>query len=380
MRMTARVVAATRQNNSKFQNSAGSASNGRLSTAWQPTRTAAYTASTVPETASAKSTASQSVRRFARCSASKKSIAAPTGSGERDFHWLPLDRALDLPEPRFDEAPPAGDQRYREALAARVVRGHRVVVGLPRERDLVLRRGQLLGELVHGGVRFEIRIGLREREHAPQGAPEHRLGADEVAHRRRVAGLGGGALRSGAGLVARLDHCFQRLALVLQIALRGLDQVRDQVVPALELHVDLRERVLVPVAQVDQTVVGGHGEQDHQHGGREDDPSDHTFPLRTDGPGTVPLPPRGVQKGATACKWGIGRPCFRSVGGGSAALFQRQMTLLVLLPRPARAGIVPADAGSRADDGRGLPLRRRALASGGRRIAVRLDGLLLAPL
>jgi hypothetical protein len=48
---------------------------------------------------------------------------------------------------------------------------------------------------------------------------------------------------------------------VLHVALRGLDQVRDQVVATLELHVDLRIRVLVTVSPRDEPVVRADHEQ-----------------------------------------------------------------------------------------------------------------------
>ena len=69
------------------------------------------------------------------------------------------------------------------------------------------------------------------------------------------------------GLVARCNDRLQRLVLVRQIALRGLDQVGDQIVPAFQLDVDLRERVPQHVSQRYQTVVNGHRvsrkQQDH---------------------------------------------------------------------------------------------------------------------
>ena len=64
----------------------------------------------------------------------------------------------------------------------------------------------------------------------------------------------------------RLDHGFQRFALVLHVGLGRFDQVRDQVVAPLQLHVDLRERVLEAVPQADQLVVDTDEVAQHQHG------------------------------------------------------------------------------------------------------------------
>jgi hypothetical protein len=52
-----------------------------------------------------------------------------------------------------------------------------------------------------------------------------------------------------------LVHRLQGLALVRHVALGDLDQVRDQVVSARQLHVDLREGVLEGVAGRDEAVV-----------------------------------------------------------------------------------------------------------------------------
>jgi hypothetical protein len=60
---------------------------------------------------------------------------------------------------------------------------------------------------------------------------------------------------------------------VLQVALGRLDQVGDQVVAALELHVDLRERVLEAVAQRYQPVVDPDHPGDERHDDRQENPA-----------------------------------------------------------------------------------------------------------
>ena len=52
---------------------------------------------------------------------------------------------------------------------------------------------------------------------------------------------------------------------MLHVALDGLDQVGDQVVPPLQLHVDLGEGVLVPVPGDDQPVVDAHDPERERH-------------------------------------------------------------------------------------------------------------------
>src|SRR5436853_7334002 len=68
-----------------------------------------------------------------------------------------------------------------------------------------------------------------------------------------------------------------------------------------------------------------------------------------------------------------------SVRGGRSALLERQMALLVLLARPARAGIVPSHPRTCPHDRRGRVLHGGP-ARGARRLPVCLDRLLLAPL
>jgi hypothetical protein len=51
---------------------------------------------------------------------------------------------------------------------------------------------------------------------------------------------------------------------VREVRLRGLDEVRDEVVPALQLHVDLREGVAVGVPSGDEAVEQRHPREPHQ--------------------------------------------------------------------------------------------------------------------
>src|SRR4029077_9752335 len=77
---------------------------------------------------------------------------------------------------------------------------------------------------------------------------------------------------------ACLHHRVERLALVLQVALDRLDQVRDQVVAAPELDVDLRERVLEAVAQHDQAIVDRDRPDDDHDDDPENDPAHELSP------------------------------------------------------------------------------------------------------
>ena len=115
---------------------------------------------------------------------------------------------------------------------------------LAREADAVLGRGQLFLQGQEVLVRLQVGIGF--------GDGEQRLArAGELV-------LGRGVLADGLGahrLVAGLDDAFERLLLVGGVALDRLDEVGDQVVAALELHVDLRPGVLRLDRAADQAVV-----------------------------------------------------------------------------------------------------------------------------
>src|SRR5690606_24644278 len=160
---------------------------------------------------------------------------------------------------------------------------------LSGERDLVLGRRQFLGELHHVLVGLEVGIALLQGEESTQGAREARLSAHEALHCADVPGVRGRPLPGVRGLAARSDDRFEGLALVLHVALRRLHEVRDEVVATLELHVDLRERVLVAVPEPHEGVVQTHHpSDDEQRQDEEDDEGDEecchgflctTFPL-----------------------------------------------------------------------------------------------------
>ena len=87
-----------------------------------------------------------------------------------------------------------------------------------------------------------------------------------------ACGVSGAAIAAVAGL----HDGFERAAFVGGVALHGFDEVRDEVEPALELHVDLRPGVVDLVPAPDQTVVhpDEHG-NDHQDDHDDDEDAPH---------------------------------------------------------------------------------------------------------
>src|ERR671916_2728022 len=80
-----------------------------------------------------------------------------------DGHGLPLG-ALGLEVLTLRKAHGAGEDHGREALYLGVVGLDGIVVVLPGEGDLVLRRGELLLEVDEDRVRAEVRVVLGHRE------------------------------------------------------------------------------------------------------------------------------------------------------------------------------------------------------------------------
>ena len=129
-----------------------------------------------------------------------------------------------------------------------------VVVDLARHRDLVLGLGELGLQVEEVLVGLQVGVGLGDREQ-----PAERLGEEALGG----AGLGRG-LRA-RGRRARLGDLVERAALVGRVALHGLDEVRDQVAPPAQLHVDLRPGVVDAVALLDEPVVEHDQVQREQH-------------------------------------------------------------------------------------------------------------------
>src|SRR5512141_3129885 len=87
---------------------------------------------------------------------SKKFMGGREERLELDLRRLAfLGRLRGLQELRGGEAEHAGEDARREGFAPRVVFHHRVVEGLAREGDLVLRAGELLLQRQHVLVRLE---------------------------------------------------------------------------------------------------------------------------------------------------------------------------------------------------------------------------------
>src|SRR5215210_483058 len=158
------------------------------------------------------------------------------------------------------EAHSTGKNDGREALNLCIVGLDRVVVVLPGEGDLVLRRGKLFLKVDQNRVRAEIWVVLGNGEQVSDGPGEPRLGLGLLARRLGLHGL-------GAGLRDLGEH----VLLLAEVLLHAFEEVGDQIVAALELHVYLPVRLLDLVTPPHEPVVS-RDRVDHEY---HDDHDDH---------------------------------------------------------------------------------------------------------
>ena len=146
---------------------------------------------------------------------------------------------------------------------------HGVVEGLPGEGDAVLGRGEFFHEGTHGGVSLEFRVVLGDNHELTKGATQARLSLCKVAHGGRVGRVARKANVGLRGLRTGFDDRGQRAAFMGHVTLGGFDEVRDEVVTALQLHVHLGEGVLEAVPQPDEGVVDADQEEADENEGGE---------------------------------------------------------------------------------------------------------------
>ena len=163
----------------------------------------------------------------------------------------------------------SGEEDGRERLAVGVVFGGHVVVRLPGEGDFVFGGGEFLRELGHVGGRFEVGVGFHGDLELAEGGGEGVFGGGEG-----FGGVGGGevsgeVVEGGVGALPGVGDGLEGFALVGQVCAGGFHEVGDEVVPALELDVDLGEGVFAAVFVLDEGVV-----DDGRVDGEDDDDSD----------------------------------------------------------------------------------------------------------
>src|SRR5713101_843956 len=180
----------------------------------------------------------------ASTSASAARLRPMRSAPERDARDLTVVGAVELEVCPLDEAEEQRDLVGRKAVDRRVEIADDGVVVAARALDRFLELAQRGLQLEEALVRLEVGIRLGEREELAQRPRQLVLGLRARLRRLRRHGRAAGA-----------DDLVERGPLVRGVALDGLDQVGNQVRPALELDVDVRPRLLGPLAQADELVV-----------------------------------------------------------------------------------------------------------------------------
>ncbi len=111
---------------------------------------------------------------------------------------------------------------------------------------------------------------------------------------------------------ARLDHLLERLPLVLRVALDGFDQIADQIMASLELHLDVGPCRLRAIAQPDEAVVDAGEHEDHHDDDTECDEEHGRPPAgkdRGENGGTMRGARRMARMVARRRAMNVDRPC-----------------------------------------------------------------------
>src|SRR5207245_8975536 len=93
----------------------------------------------------------------------------------------------------------------------------------------------------------------------------------EYVFRLRLIGGRGGSHRA----VACIDDAFERVLLVRGVAFHGLDEIGNQVVATLELHVDVRPGVVALNFNAHQGVVHADEEDNEQYQDAQNNQASH---------------------------------------------------------------------------------------------------------
>ena len=132
----------------------------------------------------------------------------------------------------------------RETLDGNIEIPDVAIVESARRLDLILGVGQFALKLDKIGRRFQVGVALRHREQAFQG-----LGQGVLLLDLFFRGLG--AHRRGPGF----GNPFENPAFMGRVSLNGLHQIRDEVVPAFQLHINIRPCFLSAVFKNYQAIV-----------------------------------------------------------------------------------------------------------------------------
>lgn len=178
---------------------------------------------------------------------------------ELHFHWLFL-AISDFEEFTLGEIEQTRDDIAREHIDLVVERQHIAIIEAAGGLDLVFRVGEFALQLKEILVGLEIRVGLRDCEQAFQRIREHVFGLRLVRSGTRLH-----SSSTGRG------HFFKHAGFVRSIAFDRIDEIRNQIIAALELHVDIAPGFADAVAESDETVEEHDDVEDDEDGHHNED-------------------------------------------------------------------------------------------------------------
>src|SRR5208337_3307570 len=196
----------------------------------------------------------RSMARVIMCELSWGSGRGRGRIAEADLGRFALGGGRDFKELALLETQHSRDDVCRELQDLGVEVANDGVVVAPRVLDGILNLGKRIlerGEALDGA---ELRVGLGESEKAFQRTGQH------VFRRGLIGGAGG-----GHGAVARVSDGFKSALFVGGVTLHGFDEIGDEIVAALELHIDVRPGIVATYLQPDQAVVHRDAEDQQEN-------------------------------------------------------------------------------------------------------------------
>src|SRR5580693_6676116 len=203
------------------------------------------------------------------------------------------------------EAEHAGQNVSRERLNLGVQVAHDgvVITAGVLNRVLSLTQGTLqLGEFLGS---LQLRVILGHGEQALQRAGKLVLRGSLVRRRSRLHGLG-----------TKLSDILKRAFFVGSVTLNCLHQIWDEVMTALELHIDVRPRRIAADTQLHQAVVHPNQCKSDDHQNAQNDPNHEClpFPKKWESKG------RYHRDGARAIRGAAAKPCTSVVATCSTTI------------------------------------------------------------
>src|SRR5690606_675914 len=126
---------------------------------------------------------------------------------------------------------------------------HAIVIGLAGKGYAILCAGKFFHQLLGGFVGFQLGVVLGHCVEVCQGFGEQVLCTAKALNLGIVARVFGGVFLGADCVIPGFHYLSQRRFLVVQIGLGCFNQVRDQIVPALQLHINLGKAIFELIAQ-----------------------------------------------------------------------------------------------------------------------------------